>query len=163
MYGHFVRAHQTFQGEILMAERGMIPNARILLRSVSRTAFRRRRFAEAQDLWNKTEAKYGVWREKLSRRSGCGAGALVRKARGARAANLDTPPSKIIYLNGLQMVDDPLGGSVRASQARSTIDTRYRPVMEEKDAEYFQSLPRRHQDQRSRRDSSFLYRSAGSA
>jgi hypothetical protein len=35
-------------------------------------------------------------------------------------------------------------------------------VMEEKDAEYFQSLPCRHQDQRSRRDSSFLYRSVGS-
>jgi hypothetical protein len=33
MYGHFVRTHQTFQGALLMAERGMVPNARILLRS----------------------------------------------------------------------------------------------------------------------------------
>jgi transposase InsO family protein len=89
----------------------------------------------------------------------CGNG----RPHSACPANLDTPPTEIIYLNGLQMVDDPFGGSVRASQARSTIGARYRPVMEEKDAEYFQSLPRRHQDQRSRRDSSFLYRRAGSA
>jgi hypothetical protein len=33
MYGHFVRTQQTFQGALLMAERGMVPNARILLRS----------------------------------------------------------------------------------------------------------------------------------
>jgi Family of unknown function (DUF5677) len=33
MYGHFVRTDQTFQGALLMAERGMVPNARILLRS----------------------------------------------------------------------------------------------------------------------------------
>lgn len=33
MYGHFVRTHQTFQGAILMGERGMIANARILLRA----------------------------------------------------------------------------------------------------------------------------------
>jgi len=32
MYGHFVRTNQTFQGALLMAERGMIANARILLR-----------------------------------------------------------------------------------------------------------------------------------
>ena len=33
MYGHFVRTNQTFQGALLLAERGMVPNARILLRS----------------------------------------------------------------------------------------------------------------------------------
>jgi catechol 2,3-dioxygenase-like lactoylglutathione lyase family enzyme len=53
---------------------------------------------------------------------------------------------------GCRWWTDPFGRSVRASPARSTIGARYRPVMEEKDAEYFQSLPCRHQDQRSRRD-----------
>jgi hypothetical protein len=33
MYGHFVRANQTYQGALLLAERGMVSNARILLRS----------------------------------------------------------------------------------------------------------------------------------
>jgi Family of unknown function (DUF5677) len=33
MYGHFVRTQHTFQGALLLAERGMVPNARILLRS----------------------------------------------------------------------------------------------------------------------------------
>jgi hypothetical protein len=33
MNAHFVRTQKTFQGALLMAERGMVPNARILLRS----------------------------------------------------------------------------------------------------------------------------------
>jgi hypothetical protein len=32
MYGHFVRVHHTFQGALLVAERGMVSNARILVR-----------------------------------------------------------------------------------------------------------------------------------
>ena len=32
MYGHFVRVHHTFQGALLVAERGMVSNARILIR-----------------------------------------------------------------------------------------------------------------------------------
>jgi transposase InsO family protein len=50
----------------------------------------------------------------------CGNG----RPRSARPANLDTPPTEIIYLNGLQMVDDPFGGSVRASQARVRLSAR---------------------------------------
>jgi Family of unknown function (DUF5677) len=33
MYGHFVRAHHTFQGALILAERGMIPGGRIELRA----------------------------------------------------------------------------------------------------------------------------------
>ena len=32
IYGHFVRVHHTFQGALLVAERGMVSNARILVR-----------------------------------------------------------------------------------------------------------------------------------
>jgi Family of unknown function (DUF5677) len=33
MYGHFVRTHHTFQGALILAERGMVPGGRIELRA----------------------------------------------------------------------------------------------------------------------------------
>ncbi len=67
MYGHFIRAIHTFQGAILMAERGMIPNARILLRSGVESAIAICALAKDEALVDEMIAAHRLYQRKLAR------------------------------------------------------------------------------------------------
>lgn len=67
MYGHFVRVSQTFQGAVLLAERGMVPNARILLRSGVESAIAICALAESDELVDQMIAAHHQMQRKYAR------------------------------------------------------------------------------------------------
>ena len=67
MYGHFVRTQHTFQGALLLAERGMVPNARILLRSGVESAIAICALAKDDSLVDEMIAAHHVNQRKFAR------------------------------------------------------------------------------------------------
>jgi hypothetical protein len=67
MYAHFVRCHHTFQGSLLMSERGMVPSARILLRSGVESAIAICALATGEDLVDEMVAAHHLNQRKLAR------------------------------------------------------------------------------------------------
>ncbi|HEY1806393.1 MAG TPA: DUF5677 domain-containing protein [Terracidiphilus sp.] len=67
LYGHFVRVSQTFQGAVLLAERGMVPNARILLRSGAESAIAICALAKNDKLIDQMVAAHHLMQRKYAR------------------------------------------------------------------------------------------------
>jgi Family of unknown function (DUF5677) len=67
MHGHFVRVHQTFQGALILAERGMIPDARTLLRSGVESAIALHALANDPGFVDQMIAAHHLSQRKLAR------------------------------------------------------------------------------------------------